>query len=99
VYRLVAQGTIEEEILALHERKRDLVAGVLGGTDRAGKLSTEDLVALIRGDAEAGAASAVGGAAAADQPATSPRSARPQSARPTRSPRAAKSARAAKSTS
>ncbi len=28
--------------------QRDLVAGVLDGTDRAAKLSTEELIALIR---------------------------------------------------
>ncbi|MBI5548362.1 MAG: DEAD/DEAH box helicase [Deltaproteobacteria bacterium] len=49
VYRLVAQGTIEEAILALHDEKRDLVAGVLDGAGTAGKLSTEELLALIRG--------------------------------------------------
>ncbi len=48
VYRIVAQGTIEEKILALHASKRDLVAGVLDGTDRAAKLSTDELIALIR---------------------------------------------------
>ncbi len=40
VYRLVAKDTIEEQILALHEDKRELIAGVLDGADRAGKLST-----------------------------------------------------------
>ena len=48
VYRLVAKDTIEEQILALHEDKRELIAGVLDGADRAGKLSTDDLVRLIR---------------------------------------------------
>ncbi len=48
VYRLVAKDTIEEQILALHADKRDLVAGVLDGADRAGKMSTDDLVSLIR---------------------------------------------------
>ncbi len=48
VYRLVSQGTIEEEILKLHDTKRDLVAGIMEGTAAAAKLSTEDLMALIR---------------------------------------------------
>jgi len=48
VYRLVAQDTIEEQILALHDDKRNLVAGVLEGTDQTGKLTTEELVELIR---------------------------------------------------
>ncbi|MEX2176474.1 MAG: DEAD/DEAH box helicase [Pirellulaceae bacterium] len=50
VYRLVAKDTIEEQILALHASKRSLVADVLAGTDQAGKLSSQDLVALIRGE-------------------------------------------------
>ncbi len=49
VYRLISKGTIEEEILKLHDSKRDLVAGILEGSHSAGKLSTQDLMALIRG--------------------------------------------------
>jgi superfamily II DNA or RNA helicase len=48
VYRLLSQGTIEEAIVTLHAKKRDLAAGVLGGMDAAGRLSPEDLMALIR---------------------------------------------------
>lgn len=48
VYRLVAQDTIEEKILALHEKKRNLVAGIMEGSDQAGKLSTDELIDLIR---------------------------------------------------
>ncbi len=48
VYRLVAKGTIEEQILQLHADKRELVAGVLDGTDRAAKMDTSDLIKLIR---------------------------------------------------
>ncbi|NND97254.1 MAG: DEAD/DEAH box helicase [Pirellulaceae bacterium] len=48
VYRLVAEGTIEEQILEMHADKRELVAGVLDGTDRAAKMNTEDLIQLIR---------------------------------------------------
>jgi superfamily II DNA or RNA helicase len=47
VYRLVARGTIEEQMLALHDHKRALVAGVLEGKDEAGRLSTEDLIGLM----------------------------------------------------
>lgn len=50
VYRIVARDTIEEEILALHETKRDLVEGVLDGAGAAAKLSTQDLVSLIQGN-------------------------------------------------
>ena len=48
VYRLVAKDTIEEQILKLHGEKRNLVAGVLEGTDQAGKLSTHELIDLIK---------------------------------------------------
>ena len=51
VLRLVARDTIEEQILALHGDKRELVSSVLDGTDRAGRLSTNELVDLIRGGA------------------------------------------------
>ena len=48
VYRLVAKETIEEQILKLHADKRGLVAGILEGTDAAGKMSTTELVNLIK---------------------------------------------------
>ncbi|WP_442509888.1 DEAD/DEAH box helicase [Novipirellula sp. SH528] len=48
VYRIIAKGTIEEEILAMHESKRDLVAGVMEGTEAAAKLSNDDLIRMIR---------------------------------------------------
>ena len=48
VYRIIAKDTIEEEILKLHETKRDLVAGILDGTHSAAKLSTKDLIELLR---------------------------------------------------
>ncbi len=48
VYRLVAKDTIEEQILKLHADKRGLVAGILEGTDAAAKLSTVELVDLIK---------------------------------------------------
>jgi SNF2 family DNA or RNA helicase len=48
VYRLVSQATIEETIVRLHEQKRELVAGILDGMDAAGRLSADELLALIR---------------------------------------------------
>ncbi|XZE44338.1 DEAD/DEAH box helicase [Pirellulaceae bacterium SH467] len=48
VYRLVAKDTIEQQILALHADKRELISGVLDGADRAGRMSTDELVSLIR---------------------------------------------------
>ncbi|QRN97319.1 DEAD/DEAH box helicase [Archangium violaceum] len=49
VYRLIARGTIEEQILSLHSDKRALVAGVLEGTDVAARLTTKDLLSLLAG--------------------------------------------------
>ncbi len=51
VYRLIARGTVEEKILAMHATKRALVAGVLEGTDAAARLTTGDLVDLIAAQA------------------------------------------------
>jgi superfamily II DNA or RNA helicase len=48
VYRLVSAGTIEETIVRLHEEKRELAAGILDGMDVAGRLSSDELLALIR---------------------------------------------------
>jgi superfamily II DNA or RNA helicase len=48
VYRIIARGTIEEQILKLHDEKRDLVDGVLSGADAAARLSTRELAEMIR---------------------------------------------------
>jgi superfamily II DNA or RNA helicase len=47
VYRLVAQDTVEERILALQERKRMLADAALGGADRAAAITREELLALL----------------------------------------------------
>jgi len=47
VYRLVTRGTIEESILALHEHKRSLVAGVLAGTSEAATLGVDEIMELL----------------------------------------------------
>ena len=47
VYRLVALGTVEERILALQERKRELAQAALGGADRATSITREELLALL----------------------------------------------------
>lgn len=47
VYRIVSRGTIEQEILKMHDEKRDLAAGVIDGTAVAGKLSNEDLIEML----------------------------------------------------
>lgn len=48
VYRLIAEGTIEQQILSLHRDKRELVDALLSGADTVGKLSTTQLAELIR---------------------------------------------------
>jgi superfamily II DNA or RNA helicase len=49
VYRLVAKDTIEERILKLHAGKRELADGLLAGSEDGGRLSYEDMLALVRG--------------------------------------------------
>ena len=48
VYRLVAQGTIEEEITALHTSKRELAEGLLAEGELAGRMDAEALLDLMR---------------------------------------------------
>ena len=48
VYRLVVKHSIEEQILDLHKEKRDLAETLLEGTDTAGKVSAQDLLALLQ---------------------------------------------------
>jgi superfamily II DNA or RNA helicase len=47
VYRLVAEDTVEERILALQERKREIAAAALGTADGASALTRDDLLALL----------------------------------------------------
>jgi superfamily II DNA or RNA helicase len=49
VYRIVAEGTVEEGILALQERKRALADAALGEVEGAGALTRDDLLALLDG--------------------------------------------------
>ena len=48
IYRLVTEGTIEEQIVDLHRRKRDLADQLLEGASTAGRLSADELLDLIR---------------------------------------------------
>ena len=52
VYRLVAENTIEEKIVKLHQFKRDLADSLLEGSDISGKLSSKDMLAMIRGNSK-----------------------------------------------
>ena len=49
IYRLVTKGTIEEQIVELHRNKRELADRLLEGTDAPARLSTEELLGLLRG--------------------------------------------------
>ncbi|QLF93822.1 DEAD/DEAH box helicase [Pseudomonas sp. ABC1] len=49
IYRLVTENTIEEQIVALHGRKRDLADSLLDGGDMSGKLDADALLQLLRG--------------------------------------------------
>jgi len=49
IYRLIAKGTVEEPILALHHRKRAIADDLLSGADVAAKLTAEELAELLRG--------------------------------------------------
>lgn len=48
IYRLVAENTIEEKIVKLHQQKRDLADSLLQGSDMSGKLSAKDMLEMIR---------------------------------------------------
>ncbi|MGZ4990189.1 MAG: DEAD/DEAH box helicase [Methylobacter sp.] len=48
IYRLVAKDTIEDKIVELHKHKRDLANSLLEGGEVSGKMSVEDMMALIR---------------------------------------------------
>jgi SNF2 family DNA or RNA helicase len=48
VYRLVAEQTIEEKIIQLHNTKRDLADSLLEGSDMVASLSAKELLNLIK---------------------------------------------------
>jgi len=50
VYRLIAQGTIEEKILRLHQDKRSLADALLQDADIHSQLSAEELINLLKED-------------------------------------------------
>lgn len=47
IYRLIMEGTIEEKMIKLHENKRGLANDLLDGTDISGKLSDDELLAML----------------------------------------------------
>ena len=48
IYRLVTEGTIEEQIVDLHRQKRDLANRLLEDTDSTARLSADELLDLLR---------------------------------------------------
>jgi superfamily II DNA or RNA helicase len=48
VYRLVAEETVEERILELQERKREIADAALGEADRAASITREELLELLK---------------------------------------------------
>ena len=48
IYRLVCKNSIEEKIVRLHQEKRDLAGSLLEGSDISAKMSSEELLDLIR---------------------------------------------------
>ena len=50
VVRLVAAGTVEEQVLAMHTEKRELAERVLDGTEGSETLRADDLIALLTAD-------------------------------------------------
>ena len=51
VYRMIAAHTIEESILRIHEKKRDLVDRILEGQEQAENLDVDAMIQLIRDQA------------------------------------------------
>jgi superfamily II DNA or RNA helicase len=72
VVRLIARGTVEEAVLALHEEKRGLAASILDGTDTAARLGAEELLALLRARADDDAEEDSAAGADEEEPATEP---------------------------
>ncbi|KAF8243219.1 hypothetical protein K440DRAFT_647612 [Wilcoxina mikolae CBS 423.85] len=60
VYKLTIAGSVEERILQLQERKRELAKAAIGDGDvaKAGKMSMKDILFLFKRDAEHGAGDA-----------------------------------------
>jgi SNF2 family DNA or RNA helicase len=48
IYRLVTKATIEDKIVELHKHKRDLADNLLEGAESSARLSTEDILAMLK---------------------------------------------------
>jgi SNF2 family DNA or RNA helicase len=47
IYKLVLKGSIEEQVIALHASKRELIDQVIEGQTSAAKMSVDELLALL----------------------------------------------------
>ncbi|KAJ5928317.1 hypothetical protein N7466_007273 [Penicillium verhagenii] len=52
IYRMIIKGSVEERIVALQDRKRELANMTIEGKSAAGKLTMNDMMALFGRDAE-----------------------------------------------
>jgi len=52
IYRIVAEDTIEEKILELHHRKRNLADRLFEGAEQAQALSVDELMGLLREESQ-----------------------------------------------
>ena len=50
IYRLIAENTIEEKIIRLHETKKSLADALLEGSDMSNRLSREEILKLLAED-------------------------------------------------
>ncbi|AXQ98340.1 DEAD/DEAH box helicase [Pseudoalteromonas piscicida] len=48
IYRLIAKGTIEEQIVELHHHKKDLADQLLSNTDKVMKLDVNDVLSMLK---------------------------------------------------
>ncbi|WP_028629072.1 DEAD/DEAH box helicase [Metapseudomonas resinovorans] len=50
IYRLVTENTIEEQIVALHQKKRELADSLLEGGELSARMDADALLRLLRGE-------------------------------------------------
>ena len=50
IYRLIAENTIEEKIIRLHETKKSLADALLEGSDMSNRLSRDEILRLLAED-------------------------------------------------
>ena len=48
VYKLVAENTVEERILLLQDKKRQLLEKAIGGVSAGSSITKDDLLALLQ---------------------------------------------------